>query len=893
MPSRDGALAARWLAAVSLAWLPASARADHIAFVSAPPTVAQAGKPLEISGSIFGGGDMAKARCRYRIHGESWKQVELAADNGDLYRAVIPGAEVLPPAVEYYCVAFDYFGAQTELIGSASAPRRIRVVGQAPASVEAERGENPGLADPGKPPPEGTATQGAGDEGERGAPPARAESAARPAKKAAAAQKPATSARDDELALFGAEDVVTLASRQVQSVSEAPAIATDVPEEQIRVLGLRALPDALKLIPGFETSRDVQGFHRVAARGMRDDAALLILLDGHRLNSPYDAKAMLGLPLENTERLEAVRGPGSALYGSGAFLGVVNLISKRREGVEGSATYGSFRTVDAHVNAGGRLGGSDFSIFGDADFSRTSGASAKIQTDAATSTLVGAGLKSATDPAGATLDAGALVNAGLELRYGRTGGSRTRLSARFLREDRAALVGLFDTVGHDSRLLWNVFLLDLWEEVPLSSGGITLRAFADQQSTDRLFQIEAAGYPYGAATAPEGLFVRKAYTAQTAGLEGALDLNVSQSHKLSLGLSASLERLPSYSYEVNFDQGQLFSKDALVTPSGYRARQAVSELASRLSLGAFVQDVWRITSALSVTLGLRLDALRLPDQVTLDANRDVTSVTTHFVPSLDPRVGLVFSPGEGWSFKLLYGRAMRAPTIEELTERVPTNDYTSGQFEGNPSLKPAIIDTLELGVETATAVGENKVRLRANGFFNNFTDPIMAIDVSGNIIPLSNRSLGVRVFGAEAELRFEVSSRAYSFINYSWFRATDLAAPEGFQYLTDVPQVRFNWATVVPLGRWLSFSVLAELGAERRNNARSKLEALRPFKIPAYAVVNAQLRSAPLLDHFELAVRARNLFNQTLSDDVPRPDRIPGLLPREGFSADVVARARF
>jgi outer membrane receptor protein involved in Fe transport len=888
LPSRHGALAARWSAAILLAGLPWSARADSIAFLHTPPTSAQAGNSIEISGSIFGGGDMARARCRYRVRGESWKQVELTSDNGDLYRAIVPGQDVLPPALEYYCVAFDYFGAQSELVGSASAPRRIRVLGEAPPEALAEREEaGPARTD------RSEGEEAASVEGEGRAAPARAHGPARPIRKPPAERKPAPAARDEELALFGAEDVVTLASRQAQSVSEAPAIATDIPEEQIRVLGLRTLPDALKIIPGFETSRDVQGFYRVAARGMRDDSALLILLDGHRLNSAYDAKAMLNLPLENAERVEAVRGPGSALHGSGAFLGVVDLVSKRREGIEGSASFGSFGSLDAHFNGGGRLGASDLSLFGDADFSRSSGYSAKVESDAASATLLSAGLKGATDPAGDTRDAGTFVNAGVELRSGKPGGSRTRLSARFLREDRAALIGLFDTLGNDSRLQWNVLLLDLRHEVPLGSGALSLRAFADQQSTDRLFQIEPAGYPFGAGAAPEGLFERKTYTAQTAGLEGALDLNLSQSHKFSVGLTAAVERLPSFEYQVSFDQGQLYSKDAMVTPSGYRARQSVSELASRLSMGAFVQDVWRITSKLSLTLGLRLDALRLPDEVTLDANRDVQSVTTHFVPSLDPRVGLVFSPGEGWSLKLLYGRAMRAPSIEELTERVPTNDFTTGQFEGNPNLRPAIIDTLELGVETATAVGENKVRMRANGFFNNFTDPIMAIDLTGNIIPLSNRSLGVRVLGAEAEVRFEVSSRAYSFINYSWFRATDLAAPEGFQYLTDVPQVRFNWATVVPLGRWVSFSVLAELGAERRNNARSKLEALRPFQIPAYALVSAQLRSALLLDHFEVALRGRNLFNQTLFDDVPRPDRIPGLLPREGFAADVALRARY
>jgi outer membrane receptor protein involved in Fe transport len=256
---------------------------------------------------------------------------------------------------------------------------------------------------------------------------------------------------------------------------------------------------------------------------------------------------------------------------------------------------------------------------------------------------------------------------------------------------------------------------------------------------------------------------------------------------------------------------------------------------------------------------------------------------------------LVWSPGEGWNFKLLYGRAFRAPTMQELAEQIPSTALSQGRFEGNPGLQPATIDTLEAGIETATAVGENKVRLRGNGFYNNFSDPIMAIDTSGNIIPLSNRKLGVRVWGAEADVRFEISSRAYTFLNYSWFRATDLAAPEGYQYLTDVPQYRFNWAAQLPLGRHFDFALLTQLGAERRNNARSQLEALRHYQIDSYALVGAQVRTEQLAEHFDFALTAQNVFQFDLFDDVPRPDtgRMPGLLPREGVGVYLTARARF
>ncbi len=870
---------------------PAVADAQRMTFLHTPPPSGQAGKNLEIVGDIFGAGDLARARCRYRQRGGAWKQVELGLEYGDFYRAIIPGADVVPPGVEYYCVAFDFFGGQMELFGNASSPRRVKVTGEYKAPEDDPEED----VKPTKPPEKPRPDKDKPDKPEKDKPdkPDRVEKdkPVRPEKPVdEPSDVPRRSAKDEELALFGAEDVVTLATRQAQSVSDAPAIATGVPDEQMRSLGLRLLPDVLKLIPGFETSRDVQGFWRVAVRGVRDESALLVLYDGHRLNNAYDSKALLSIPTENVERVEAMRGPGSALYGAGAFLGVVNVVSKRRDTIEGAVNGGLFGTIDGHLSAGHRFE-SGFQLYGDADVLRTDGYRKTVQSDAASASMIKAG-RPDDAPAGLTNDESFFVNVGAEARYAPANGPQTKLAVRWIHEDRGALIGLFDTLGRDSRLLWDVILADLSEEVPFSLGTFNVHVAFDQQMVDRLFQIAPAGYTLGANTAEIGLFERTRFTAQTLGGDASVDLSIAQAHKLTLGLSGAWERLPSYTYELNFEQTTIY--DDLRAPSNYVPRQTLGEVNGRLSGGVFAQYVWRIVESLSLTLGMRVDVTQLPD-VTVDTAGKMTITGTRIVPSYNPRLGIVWAPASGLNFKLLYGRAFRAPTMQELSEQIPINDFNQGRFEGNPSLRPAIIDTIEAGFEVATAVGENKVRLRLNGFFNNFSDPIMAVDTTGNIIPLQNRALGVRVFGAEGEIRYEVSSRAYTFLNASYFRANDLAAPEGFQYLTDVPQYRVNWAAQIPLGRFLNFSVLGQAGAERRNNGRSKLEVLRHYTIPAYILFGAQLRTEPLFDHLDLALSAQNVFNYDLKDDVPRPDsgRLSGLLPREGASAHFTVRVRF
>jgi outer membrane receptor protein involved in Fe transport len=290
-------------------------------------------------------------------------------------------------------------------------------------------------------------------------------------------------------------------------------------------------------------------------------------------------------------------------------------------------------------------------------------------------------------------------------------------------------------------------------------------------------------------------------------------------------------------------------------------------------------------------MGVRADLIQLPTVSGPAAAPQVDG--THLVTSLDPRLGLVINALPNLNFKLLYGRAFRAPTIQELADATPQNDYAGGRNSGNPRLSPATVDTLELGGEHVLATSEGKLRLRGDLFWNRFSSPILAVDSGGNDAPLQNRDPGLDVKGVEAEARFEASARASVFANYAWFHAVDLAALSSeFERLTDVPQYRMSLGLQLPVGPYLNLDVVTLLGAERRNNDLSKLEALHHFKIPAYALVHVQLRTELLLNHFEVALLGTNVLQQAYRDDVPRPDRVPDLLPGPGFAGELLLRFR-
>lgn len=893
------------------------------------PAQAEPGVALVVDGVLTGTQRIMRMVVRYRGPGEPYSEAPMELQYGDLYRGTIPAMNMVPPGVEYYVEGFTPSGERVPLFKSATRPARVVVVGQVPSKMPSSLSssrpapEPPPTREPSRrsrtPPPEPEppvrterrpepARKPESDDAmaaltadvPRENEPATHAAPARPSRSAEPAQpEPVRSQLEEDLALYTAEDTLALATRHEEKVKKVPAIAASFGREQIRALGARTVADVLDVVPGLTISRDVQGFYRVAVRGLRNDAEVLFLLNGQRLNSFFDGKALMNLPVENLERIEVIRGPGSALYGAGAFLAVVNIVTQRAEGFMAAVSGGGFPRLDDRLattfdgHASGAHTFDRFKLYGDADVWYQAGDSVPIAHDALDAETIAQKMRDPLEPAGYTQDDRFLLNLGLGFNYELSSKSHLTVSARMISEDRAALVGLFDTVGPGSRLGWQVFLGDITYEHELSDR-VRLRArlYGDHQSTNRLFQIGPDNFRTGPddnQLFPDGMLEQTRVSVQSLGASVDSDVKLFEGNRLSLGAVTELQMLGDYSYETNYTLDSR-RRSSLTTPEGVVdiLQLADGAAARRLSLGAFAQDQWTVVEPLTLTFGVRVDATQLPSV------NDTNVITgTHLVPSINPRVGLVFSATDSLVLKLLYGRAFRSPTLQELVETIPNTTYNQGRFEGNPALQPAVVNTLEAGADLIQAAGDARVRLRANAFFESFSNPIAAVDTSGNIVPVRNRELGVIVYGVEGEARLEASKRATAWVNASLFRAEDQELPENHKYLTDTPQARFNAGVSMPIGDFINFDLVVRSGAERRNNTRSVLELIRRYTIPAYSLITAQVRTEPIADHFELAAVVQNLFDSDMRDDVPRPDRISGLVPRDGVSAYLTLRARY
>jgi outer membrane cobalamin receptor len=167
----------------------------------------------------------------------------------------------------------------------------------------------------------------------------------------------------------------TTGSLSELSLREIPGIMSIVTSEEIRLSGARDLIDVLRLVPGFDVSHDVQLVLGVSLRGAwANEGKVLFLLDGQPLNDLLYQTVPLGnhIPVDAIERIEIIRGPGSAIYGGSAEYGVINIITQAAESQNGIRVFGSggfHKNAIGRQNYGVSVGGKktvlwDVSIYG-------------------------------------------------------------------------------------------------------------------------------------------------------------------------------------------------------------------------------------------------------------------------------------------------------------------------------------------------------------------------------------------------------------------------------------------------------------------------------------------------------------------------------------------------
>jgi iron complex outermembrane receptor protein len=178
----------------------------------------------------------------------------------------------------------------------------------------------------------------------------------------------------DDLLTLSLEDLMqiqvvssTLTEKNLRTV---PSSVTVFTHAQINAMGIDYLDELLNFVPGFQAFRqaDSGGEYYHSSRGGRSGTSsreVLILIDGKRINAEFAAGSVHMISLKNFEKVEIIRGPGSAIYGSNAFLGVINITTVKNKDMV-SLLAGSNNRTQAQLFKTAQLGEWNLDFFANA-----------------------------------------------------------------------------------------------------------------------------------------------------------------------------------------------------------------------------------------------------------------------------------------------------------------------------------------------------------------------------------------------------------------------------------------------------------------------------------------------------------------------------------------------
>ena len=156
---------------------------------------------------------------------------------------------------------------------------------------------------------------------------------------------------------------VSSASRKEEDLWMTPSAVFVISREDIERSAATSVPELLRMVPGVQVAQATASTWAVSARGFNSESAdkLLVLIDGRTVYSEIFSGVHWDesdLPLEEIERIEVVRGPGAAVWGTNAVNGVVNIITRRARSTIGFAATGSLGRIGQStvLRYGGALG---------------------------------------------------------------------------------------------------------------------------------------------------------------------------------------------------------------------------------------------------------------------------------------------------------------------------------------------------------------------------------------------------------------------------------------------------------------------------------------------------------------------------------------------------------
>lgn len=601
---------------------------------------------------------------------------------------------------------------------------------------------------------------------------------------------------------------VRIATSTSQTRREAPSVVSVITADTIKNSGATNLGEVLESVPGLHIwTNQFAARPQPHFRGTNGTQTLL-MVDGNSMRDLVWTFGFFwkGMPVESIERIEIIRGPGSALFGADASAGVINVITKAASGVKDSEVgirAGSFDTYSGWAQHGVRAGDYDVSMTLNA--SSTDGHSPFIS----------------ADRNGSSGDANFSWN-NVDFRFS------------VARDDWRVLLGYVDSSDIGIGLTGAAVLdprtgaserrinLDwLYDKPDLSAdwgmqAGVRFQDYA--YSSGKGFYEQAPGYFDGTSTYADGQINRQRSAERRLGLELFFDFEGFEDHQLKFGLGQQWHDLYETEQTVNFGTDR--NGNPIAANSGFYSLTDSSRVfapeETREVSWLLAQDIWAISDDLEFTAGLRYDHY------------------SDFGNTVNPRLALVWSATDKLTAKLLYGEAFKPPSFLQL--------YSNTSFStGNTSLQPEESETWDLVLNYRPNAS---LQFEAGFFYLNIDDLIVRNPATTRYENAGKQTIN----GIELEMNWQPVEKVNMSANYTYRNAIDdtdlhVSQPEQEAFAAIdwniSPQTHWNLQ-----GNWIG---------ERPGNASSKIDD--------YIVVDTTLRH-----HYdrqwEVAASVRNLFDE-------------------------------
>jgi outer membrane receptor protein involved in Fe transport len=480
-------------------------------------------------------------------------------------------------------------------------------------------------------------------------------------------------ARGDAEDIFE-EQVVTASSRS-SSETRAPASLTVITEDEIRMSGAATVPEILRRVPGIDVAEMNPSDTNISFRGFNRRLAnkVLVLVDGRSVYEDFLGGTfwpLIDVSVPDIQRIEVIRGPGSALYGANAFAGVINIITKSGEGNTAVRLFGQGGTQNnalGGISVGARDGRLSY---------RTT-----IAYDHADKWT-----KDVADGTVAQVPQFSQVNRSRE-----TERADSRLTYDFGKTQVTVAGGYsdvaFEVVPVGALRTFEAVGQSGFARLEIDSGATKIKGFWNAQRLN-------AGPEY----APEGISsLQQPVRSDVVDLEAqtGFDFKLAGTHHLDLGAGYRFKGI-TWNY--------------LATHDGNSVKYQENHF------NAFLQEDWAISKKVSLIISYRID--RDP----LLASQNVT--TGGLVQS--PRGTLLFEFQPEQVLRLTVGTAFRVPSFFEsyadLFAGIPNQPALGVSFQGDPSLKPEEMVQAELGYRGRIGTFQPDVVVYAERVSNLITD---------------------------------------------------------------------------------------------------------------------------------------------------------------------------